>query len=69
MWALQLVSQVEAEHLGTFSALADFDEGPDVDRVPVKLNDIVGAIHVHFQVFLLELSVLVVGNIVEEWLL
>ena len=69
MRALQRVSQVEAEHLGAFSTLTDFDEGPDVDRISVELNDIVGAIHVYFQVFLLELSVLVVGDVVEEWLL
>ena len=63
------VTEVEAEHLGALCTLAYFDKGPDVDRVPVELNDVVGAVHVHFEVFLRELSVLVVDNVVEEWLL
>ena len=45
------VTEVEAEHLGALCALADFDERPDVDRVSVKLYDVVRAVHVHFQVF------------------
>ena len=52
--------------LDLVGALAHFDEGTDVDRGPIVLDHIVGSVHIHEDVFVLELSVLIFGNVVDE---
>ena len=73
LWArrrsIKSVIQKVLEDLDLISLLSHFDEGSNVDRGPLELNDVIGAVHVDEDLFLLELSVLIPADIVREWLL
>ena len=53
-------------HFHLVSLLAHFDEGANVDGVALVLHHVVAPIHVNEQVFLLELRVLIPGDVVDE---
>ena len=46
--------------------LPDFDERPYVDVVSVKLNDVVGAVHVQPDLVALKLHIPVLGSVIGE---
>mmetsp|Transcript_5959 Transcript_5959/g.8067 ORF Transcript_5959/g.8067 Transcript_5959/m.8067 type:complete len:95 (-) Transcript_5959:18-302(-) len=52
--------------LDLLGLLAHFDEGADVDRGAVVLHHVVRAVHVHEHVLLLELPVLISGDVVDK---
>ena len=67
--SIKSIIQEVLEDLDLISLLPHFDKWSNVDRGPLELNDVIGAVHVDEDLFLLELSVLIPADIVREWLL
>ena len=67
--SIKSIIQEVLKDLNLISLLSHFDKGSNVDRGPLELNDVIGAVHVDEDLFLLELSVLIPADIVSEWLL